>query len=284
MASKSTSRNRRPPGSLQVITKRARGHEYRRWRWRTYRPGDLGLERVDVELGEHINALRTRVLIGLGELSAPLLMERWARWRFNHISELPAWTGLPDVARGHQRAWWWLELPRVPGDPVAIRFRSLEGSGYDFRWRFHREAVAKAVETGTELWRSLSDDPILRLAEIQWLIGQTGEQVDRCATFLLELRGQRRRGEINQRDFEADERRLLMDQDDWEGHRSDLERAWDLYLEAMVAAMPRPRREDDRRRILALSERHLIDGRQLARWRADHWDDGTLRWSVPVPD
>jgi hypothetical protein len=219
-------------------------------------------------------------MIGLGELSAPLLMERWARWHFNYISELPAWTGRPDATRGHQRAAWWLELPRVPGDPVAIRFRSLEGSGYDFRWRFHRERVAKAVETGTELWRSLSDDPILKLAEIQWLIGQTAEQVDRCATFLLELRSQRRRGEMNQRDYEADERRLLIDQDDWEGHQSNLERAWDTHLAAMVAAMPRTRRENDRRRILSLAEKHLVDGRQQARWHADHWDDGTLHWSV----
>lgn len=280
MATRSATSARRQPGTLQHVTRRAKGREYPTWRWRTYRRGDLGWERVDVVLGEHINCLRTRVLIGLGELSAPLLMERWARWRFSHITELPAWTGQPAAARHHQRAAWWLELPRQPGDPVRIRFRSLERGGFDFRWRFHREAVAGAEQTGTVLWASLSDDPIVRLAELQWLIGQASEQVDRCAELLVDLRRQRRQGELSQRDFEADERQLLLQQDAWEGHRSDFERAWDQLLADVVAAMPRSRRDSDRVRVLALAERHLADGRQQARWRSDHWDGDTLSWRL----
>ena len=284
MATRSATATRRQPGSLQLITRRAKGHEYTAWRWRTYRRGDLGWERVDVQLGEYINELRTRVLIGLGELSAPLLMERWARRRFRHIEELPAWSGQSAAARGRQQAAWWLDLPRQPGDPVRIRFRSLRPAGdqigYDFRWRFHRERVAEAEQTATELWRSLRSDPILRLAELQWLTGQTSEQVDRCAERLLDLRRERRRGEISQRDFEADERQLLIDQDSWEGHRSDLERAWDEHLEVMVAAMPRTRREADRPRIVALAERYIGDSQQQARWRSEHWDEHTLRWTL----
>lgn len=280
MGSTRTKPTKRPAGSLQCVTKRARGHEYRRWRWRTYRKGDLGWERIDTELGDVINTMRTRVLIGLGELSAPLLMERWARWRFSHYQDLPAWSGESKPMKGQQRAAWWLELPRTPGDPVKLRFRSLKDGGFDFRWKFHRERVAEAEETGTTLWKSLSDDPILRLAELQWLIKQADEQVDRSGEALVDLRSERRRGEINQRDFEADERSWLMNEDEWHQIRAKFERAWDEHLEAMVAAMPRTRREDDRRRILALAERHYSDSKQHQRWRADHWDGNTLQWSL----
>ena len=285
---------KRPSGQLQRITKRARGNEYPVFRWRYYRQGDTKPERVDVELGKHVDTLRTRVLIALGELSAPLLMERWARWRFNYIDELPAWSGQPKDAKGIQKAAWWLELPRQPGDRVKLRFRSLArrdnddwtaSSGYDFRWKFHRERVAEAEEHGRLLWQSLSDDPVLELAKYQWLIGEMTQQIERCEQGLQKAQQQRRQGDLDQRDFEAEQRHWLTSQDRWEGHRSDIERAWDWHLERMVAAMPRSRREDDRRRILALAERHLADGRQQQRWRAEHWDDGTLNWTwIPPTD
>ena len=273
---------KRPSGQLQHVTKRARGNEYPVFRWRSYRRGDTGWERVDVELGKFVNTMRTRVLIGLGELSAPLLMERWARWRFSYIEELPAWTGQPKAAKGQQQAAWWLELPRQPGDAVKLRFRSLEGNDYDFRWKHHRQAVADAEKTGQSIWQSLSDDPILKLANLQWLIAEMGQQIERCDQGLQKAKQQRRQGDLDQRDFEADQRHWLTSQDRWEGHRSDVERAWDRLLEEMVAAMPRGRRDDDRRRILAMAERHLADGRQQQRWRADHWDDETLSWSIPT--
>ena len=266
----------RRPGSLQYITKRSKGREYQVFRWRSYRRGDLGWQRVDIELGKHVNTLRTRVLIALGDLSAPLLMERWARWRFNFIKELPAWTG----DHGHQRAAWWLELPRKPGDSVKLRFRSRDCSSYDFRWKFHRERVKEAEQTGMVLWESLTDDPVLRLAELQWLANQASEQIVKCDELLLDMRRQRKKGDLSQRDYESDERGTLISQDDWQGHRADLERAWDRHLSEMVAAMPRNDRESRRGQIIAQAERCLSDGKQLARWQLDHWDYDTLRLSA----
>ena len=87
----------RQPGSLRLVTKKAKGKEYRRWQWRTHKQGDLGWKTVDVELGEHLAGMRTRVLVALGELKAPLLVERWARWYFRSWEMLPAWTGRPGI-------------------------------------------------------------------------------------------------------------------------------------------------------------------------------------------
>ena len=103
MATRSATAATRQPGSLQLITRRAKGHEYTAWRWRTYRRGDLGWERVDVQLGSELTCLRTRLYVALGRLSAPLLVERAARWSLSGWSSLPAWTGQSADARGHQR-------------------------------------------------------------------------------------------------------------------------------------------------------------------------------------
>ena len=119
-----------------------------------------------------------------------------------------------------------------------LRFRSLEGNDYDFRWKHHRQAVADAEKTGQSIWQSLSDDPILKLANLQWLIAEMGQQIERCDQGLQKAKQQRRQGDLDQRDFEADQRHWLTSQDRWEGHRSDVERAWDRLLEEMVAAMP----------------------------------------------
>ena len=54
MGVRSTTSRSRPAGSLQRITRRAKGREYPYWRWRTYRRGDLGWERVDLLLGEEV--------------------------------------------------------------------------------------------------------------------------------------------------------------------------------------------------------------------------------------
>ena len=105
-------KKKRQSGSLQWLTKRSKGKEYKVWRWRTYRRGDLGWERIDTELGSDLHGLRTRLYIAIGRLSAPLLMERWARWHFKKWDSLPAWTGQPEAAKHHQRAalllYWYL--------------------------------------------------------------------------------------------------------------------------------------------------------------------------------
>jgi hypothetical protein len=276
MGVRSTTSRSRPAGSLQHITKRARGREYPVWRWRTYRRGDLGWERVDVELGEELTGIRTRTYVALGRLSAPLLVERWARWYFLQWTDLPAWTGRP--AGAQQRAAWWLELPREREGQVRLRFRSLDRGRYDFRRS--RADIRKAEETATAIYRRLTSDPVLELARLLWLEQQGRQRVDAIAEEQLELRRQRRRGELSQRDYEADERGSYLRLEGWEEMVAKVQRRHDEFLDEIEQAAARPEREEIRRQVLAQVDRLLHDGRQQARWHADHWDDGTLHWSV----
>lgn len=270
MARKSATSTRRPAGSLQRITRKAKGREYPAWRWRTYRRGDLGWERVDLQLGDDLAGLRVRTLVALGRLSAPLLVERWARWAFRRWSELPAWTGQPAGARGHQRAAWWLEVPRQ-GDragSVRLRFRSLAGPGepgYDFRRS--RSDIRDAEATATGIWRQLTDDPVLDLARLLWLEQEGRQRIDAIAEEQLELR---RRGALSQRDFEADERSSYLRLEGWEEMVATVQRRHDELLEQIVQAAVRTERDEIRREVLALVDSHLHDSRQQARWRADH--------------
>lgn len=269
----------RQPGSLQRITRRAKGKEYPYWRWRTYRRGDLGWERVDLALGDDLTGLRTRTYVALGRLSAPLLVERWARWRYKTWTDIPAWTGRPDAARGHQRTAWWLELPRQSSDSVRLRFRNLTShgeGGYDFRRV--RTSIQKAEEIATSIWRRLNDDPVLNLARLLWLEREGQQRIDEIAERQIELRRQRRRGDLNQRDFEADERHTYLLLDGWEEMVSAVQRRHDELLEEIIQAMARPEREEIRREVLTLVDRHLNDSRQQQHWRADHWDGNTLTW------
>lgn len=280
-SAKSVSRLKRQPGSLQRITRKAKGREYPYWRWRTYRKGDLGWERVDLALGDDLTGLRTRTYVALGRLSAPLLVERWARWAFRRWSDLPSWTGQPADARGHQRAAWWLELPRRHGDPVRLRFRNLAGpgeGGYDFRRS--RADIRDAETTATSIWRRLTADPVLELARLLWLEQEGRQRIDAIAEEQIELRRQRRRGDLSQRDFEADERGTYLRLESWEEMVATVQRRHDELLEQIEQAAARPEREEIRREVLALVDRHLHDSRQQARWRADHWDGNTLRWSA----
>lgn len=275
MAARKAAERCRPPGSLRLVTKHAKGHPYRRWQWRTHHRSDLGWRTVDVELGRNLAGMRTRVLIALGELSAPLLLERWIRWRFRHWSVLPSWTGRPDASRRIQRAAWWIELPRRADDPVRLRFRSLDGS-CDFRRS--RAAVAHAELIALDVWRDLTANPIADLARLLWLQQQAQEQIDVIAQELINLRRLRRRGDLSQRDYEADERGTYLRLEGWESMHSRVSDDHDDLLVEMVAAMPRTRRDADRSRILAAADRLLNDPKRRAGWHADHWDGSTLRW------
>jgi hypothetical protein len=276
MAPKTASPTRRQPGSLQRITRRAKGREYPYWRWRTHRRGDLGWERVDLALGEDLAGLRTRTYVALGRLSASLLVERWARYYFHLWSDLPAWTGRPEGAQ--QRAAWWLELPRDPAGQVRLRFRSLERGGYDFRTA--RASISKAEEVATAIYRRLIDDPVLELARLLWLEREGQQRVDAIAEEQLDLRRLRRQGELSQRDYEADERDTYLRLEGWEGLVGTVQRRHDQLLEEILQAAARPEREEIRRQVLTRVDRHLQDGRQQARWRSDHWDGRTLHWSA----
>lgn len=271
-----TTTRRRQPGSLQLVTRLARGREYPLWRWRSWREGDLGLERVDLPLGAELAGLRTRTYVALGRLSAPLLVERWARWHFRNWGVLPSWTGLPSGSK--QRALWWLEIPRTRDGDVRVRFRSLDGS-IDFRRRGVRTAISKAEATATGIWRDLTDDPCVELARWLWLEQQGQERVDGVAKEQLELRRLRRQGDLNQRDYEADERDTYRRLDGWEQLVSTAQRRHDELLEQVVKAAARPERDDIRRQVLAQVDRHLQDGKRRTQWHADHWDGNTLRWA-----
>lgn len=266
---------RRPPGSLRLVSKTARGKTYTRWQWRTHRRTDTGWATFDVELGQDLAGLRTRTLIALGELNAPLILERWARWCFRSWDFLPAFTGRPEAARGHQRAAWWLELPRQAGESVRLRFRSLDGR-HDFRRV--RPAISKTEVTATAIWEALIDDPILELARLQWVEHQAQRAIDNYDQTLINLRRERRRGEISKHDFEADERMAYLRLDEWEAVQSNARARWDELLGESVAAMPRTHREALRRRIIATAERHYNKPKQQDRWRSDHWDGNTLTW------
>ena len=276
MAAKTAKTKTRPAGSLQRITRHAKGREYPYWRWRTYRKGDLGWERVDLVLGEDLTGLRTRTYVALGRLSAPLLLERVTRWQFRSWTELPAWTGRPPGA--HQRAAWWLELPRDPSGQVRLRFRSLERDGYDFRRS--RTTIREAEDQATAIYRRLTDDPVMELARLLWLEQQGQQRVDAIAEEQLDLRRQRRQGELSQRDYEADERDTYLRLEGWETMVAKVQRRHDQLLEEIEQAAARPERDEIRRQVLTLVDRYLNDGRQQARWASDHWDGTTLTWSA----
>lgn len=277
-ATKTASR-KRAPGSLRLATKAAKGKTYSRWQWRTNRRTDTGWTTQDVELGEDLGGARVRVLIALGEIPAPLLIERWARWRFRSWDPLPPWCGRPDAAKATQRAAWWIELPKPGQDdqPVRLRFRSLDG-GLDFRRA--RQTIIRAEEVATGLWRAITADPIEQLARLQWFEQEAQEQIDSISQEQIDLRRARRKGELSQRDYEADERSTYIRLEGWEEMISAVRNRWDELLAELVAAMPRTRRDADRTRIVALAARYLADNRYRQRWHAAHWDDHTLSWSV----
>ena len=273
MAKASTPKERQS-GSLRRVTKTAKGKEYPRWQWRTHRETETGWKTVYVELGDELTGLRTRTLIALGELSAPVLVERWTRWYFRSWSNvLPAFTGRPDGAK--QDAAWWCVIPKRSDESVRIRFRSME-RGIDFRR--DRASIKKAEAIATDVWRRLSDDPIIELGRQQWVEGQAQIQLDKISEWQVKLRKQKRSGELSQRDFEADERTSYMKLETWETVRSTVRTRWDEQLKAIVDALPRPRREELKARIVLMADRMQSDSRQLSQWRDDCWIDNTLHW------
>ncbi|WP_413405872.1 MULTISPECIES: hypothetical protein [unclassified Synechococcus] len=271
---RSTATRHRQPGSLRLVTKKARGKEYQRWQWRTHRQTDTGWTTVDVELGEHLVGMRTLTLIALGELSAPLLTERWVGWYCSSWDFLPAFTGRPNGTE--QEAAWWVELPRQADLPVKLRFRSLR-QGIDFRRA--RKSIAALESRATEVWRNLSRDPIVELGRLQWLEAEAQKGIDNIEEELQTLRKKRRSGDLNQRDFEADERDCYFRLEGWETIQSTVRSRWDELLQEMLTALPRTRRDELKPRIVMLAERLQRDSKQLRKWHDDHWDENnTLHW------
>ena len=270
--------SKRQSGSLQRITKRSKGKEYKVWRWRTYRRGDLGWERVDAELGADLTGLRTRLYVAIGRLSAPLLMERWVRWHFRSWESLPAWTGQPAEAKDHQRAAWWLELPRQSNSAVKVRFRGLSPDAPDFR--SVRSAVANAEQSATQIWQCLTNDPVLALARLLWFEQEGRRVIDEITAKQLELRRMKRQGELSKRDYEAYERHTYLRLDEWESMASQVQQRHDQLLAELIAAAVRSERKQIKREVLVRVDRHLNDQRQRQRWAEEHWIDGTLHWST----
>jgi hypothetical protein len=266
----------RQPGSLRRVTKRAKGKEYQRWQWRTHRRTDTGWATVDVEIGDSLTNIRARTLVALGELKAPLLVERWARLMFPW-NGVPAWTGRPAAARRNQRVAWWLELPRAADGPIKIRFRDL-GAGYDFRRG--RSYIAKVESYATFVWQALNDDPIVELARLLWQEQQTQKEIETKNQTLIDLRRQRRAGDLNQRDFEADERATYISLDKWEEAASGTILSYDELLKLVTDSMPRPQREAYRSQILVAVDRILNDPKHQSRWHSDQWEGNQFTWNV----
>ena len=93
-----------------MVDKKAGAKTYSSWQWRTHHQHDLGHKKVDLELGDTLWNMRTRLYVALGELKAKTLVERYARWDFRRFSELKAYTG----DRGAGDAAWWISFPQ-PG-------------------------------------------------------------------------------------------------------------------------------------------------------------------------
>jgi hypothetical protein len=278
MPAKAATPARRQPGSLRLVTKRARGKEYRSWQWRTRRRDGDQHRTFDVELGGKLTGLRTRTLIALGDLSAPLLLERWCRWHFKPWRELPAFAGQPAAARSIQRSAWWLEIPRTVGGAVKLRLRSIDGS-HDYRYRRHRAAITRAEQTATTIWQQLTDDPIVRLAQLRWFESEMERCLADVQEELVELRRALKRGDLTKRDHDADERSAYARLERWEHVLSTVRTRWDEHHQAIRDALPRTTRDALMSQVIAKAEKLQSDPKQLNAWRSEHWQDRTLHWS-----
>ena len=259
-----------------MVNKKAGAKTYTSWQWRTHHQHDLGHKKVDLELGNTPWNMRTRLYVALGELKAKTLVERYARWRFNNFNELKAYTG----DRGQGAAAWWISFPQPGCDRVKLRFRS--GSSHlDFRCKWWRDWVQTIESDATFVWNQLNRDPIAELARLQWQEQQaTAVVAEYQDDKLPALRKAKRNGDISKRDFEADERSLLTVVDDFQNIASASASAWDAHLAEMVAALPRPRRQELKPRIIAMADRHFNDAASQSRWHADQWSDHLFSWRV----
>ena len=259
-----------------MVNKKAGAKTYTSWQWRTHHQHDLGHKKVDLELGNTLWGMRTRLYVALGELKAKTLVERYARWRFNNISELKAYTG----DRGTNDAAWWISFPHPGCDRVKLRFRS-GASRLDFRYKWWRDWVQTIESDATFVWNQLNRDPIAELARLQWQEHQaTAVVAEYMDDKLPALRKAKRNGDISKRDFEADERRWMVNVEGFEGIASASASKWDEYLAEMVAALPRTRRQELKPRIIAMADRHFNDAATQNRWHADQWSDNTFTWRV----
>jgi hypothetical protein len=267
----------RPPGSLRLVSKTAKGKTYLRWQWRTHRRTDTGWATVDLELGDNLSGLRTRTLVALGDLKAPLLVERFARWCTRQWDCVPAWTGQPAGAAARQPSAWWVELPRSTDGRVKLRFRSLDGS---IDWRRHRSVVAKVEQHVGEVWRDLQDNPITELARLLWQADESAQQIEKLNQDLANLKRANRRGDLSKRDYEADERKTYLILDGWEVAQCRSLASYDELLAQVLSAMPRTadKRKDYERRILAAVDQRRHHPKWLQAWHADQWDGDTMTW------
>ena len=259
-----------------MVDKKAGAKTYTSWQWRIHHQYDLGHKKVDLELGDTLWGMRTRLYVALGELKAKTLVERFCRWRFRRCTELKAYTG----DRGHGDAAWWVSFPQLGCDMVKLRFRS-GSSNLDFRRRAWRGWVQTTEADATFVWNQLNRDPIVELARLQWQEQQANDVVTEYMDDKLPaLRKAKRNGDISKRDFEADERRWMVNVEGFEGIASASASAWDEHLAEMVAALPRPRRQELKPRIIAMADRHFNDAATQNRWHADQWSDHLFSWRV----
>jgi hypothetical protein len=270
-------------GHLIHRVKTAKGRSYPTWLWRTTsrNPDDWREVRShDVEIGRYLGSIRTRVMVAIGEISVVDLMTSYVRFRLEPMIKAGAmgtFTGIKD----HQKnIAWWVSIPArdTAAAKVAVTFRSQRGSGWDLRRKDWRDQARAMELEATELWRTLADDPILHLAECRWLEAEAEREAETCRERLIEIRREWKRGDLSQRDYEADERSLQLCLDGWEGVASTVRSRWDEQEKAIRSSLPRTTRDALMTRVIARSERLQSDPKQLSAWRADHWADGVLSY------
>ena len=70
----------RESGTLRYVEKTAGSKKYPSWQWRTHHQHDLGHKKVDLELGNMLWGMRTRLYVALGELKNKRLEVFLASW------------------------------------------------------------------------------------------------------------------------------------------------------------------------------------------------------------
>lgn len=263
--------------------KTAKGRTYSTWLWRSTRrnPEDwTQVQSFDVELGDRVAGMRTRTLVALGEIPAADLVTAWVRSYFKSWVKrgtIGAFTGIKDHAKPIA---WWVSFPARPGagGKVKVVMRSRRDAPYDMRR--YRSTIVLAGDTANSIWRALTDDPILRLARARWFEGEGEIRIAQCQDKLVELRRDLKRGDLSQRDYDADERSAQLRLQGWEEMVYKVRAGWDEQEKAIRDALPRTTRDRLMSQVIAKAEKLQSDPKQLNTWRAEHWIDNTLHYVI----
>lgn len=264
-------------------SKSAKGRTYTTWLWRSKRrhPDDWRqVQNFDIELGDSLSGLRTRTLVALGELSAADLVTDSVRYWFHSNGwikhgHIGPFTGIKDMKKPLA---WWVSFPARSGagGKVKIVMRSRRGSGPGYDMRHMRTVIRRRSELAHATWQRLTDDPIVRLAQLRWFESEAERETAEIQDDLIELRRALKRGDLSQRDYDADERDAQRRLQNWEDLLSTVRTRWDEQEQAIRDALPRTTRDQQMSQVIAKAEKLQSDPKQLNAWRSEHWQENTL--------